>query len=229
MVLVVGYRISVSDHRYQIEISLHTVIHTLLCGSISLILEDVSSKLPSTLDLDRSFDFLVTVMSGLVSRFTDLGLTQTSAVTRKTDPPQLGFKITEMDHWGALTTSQLFNQLDRYLRPKSLQKMRREERESLVIILCLVFIGVCSTPPPTRKTAQESLDSLKQALLAYIRYIAPNIPLPDSQPNCYIYRYKIIWGRDIKVGYQNLNLSTGNTRSGIRALVWITYEKGDHT
>ena len=135
------------------------------------------------------------------------------------------FEITEMDHWGTLTTSQLFNRLDRYLRPKSLQKMRREERKNLVIILCLVFIGVCSTPPPTRKIAQESLDSLKQALLAYIHYITPNIPLSDSQPNCDIYGYGFIWKRAIQVGYQNLNLSTGNTRSGMRALVSITYGK----
>ena len=62
--------------------------------------------------------------------------------------------------------------------------MRREERTDLVIILYLVFMGVRSTPPPTGKTAQESLDSLKQALLAYMHYITPSIPLLGSLLNC---------------------------------------------
>ena len=176
-----------SDHRCQIEISLHTVIHTRLGRSTSLIPEDASN-------------FLITIASGPVSRFADLSPAQTSVGTHdrtlycfrlslwlifrnwealSTDSPGLVFGIYR---WGALATSQLFNRLDRYLRPKSLQKMRREERANLMTILYWVFIGVCSTPPPTRKTAQESLDSLKQVLLAYIHYITPNTLL-DPQFN----------------------------------------------
>ena len=162
-----------SDHRYQIEVSLHTVIHTLLCRSTSLIPEGASnfpitiaSRLPSQFaGLSPTHTFVITLDRSLTSRIWE---------TPSTDSPQL---------W-ALATSQLFNQLDRYLRPKSLQKMTREERTDLVEILYLVFIGVCSTPPPTGKTAQESLDSLKQALLAYMHYITPNIPLSGSQLNC---------------------------------------------
>ena len=217
-----------SDHRYQIEISSYMVIHTHLCGSTSLIPEDVSSKLPSIVDLDMASNFLITVASGLVSRFADLSPTQTSVITRETlstDSPQLVFEITEIDPWGAFATSQLFNRLDRYLRPKSLQKMRREERANLVIILYLAFIGVRSTPPPTGKTAQESLDSLQQALLAYMNYITPNILLPDSQLNCDIhvqnFRQKLV----ILVRCQNLNPSTGNTKSGMRTSVWIDQGK----
>lgn len=191
-----------SDHRYQIEISSHTVIHTLLCRSTSLIPEDVSSKLPSTVDLDRTSDFLIIIASGLVSRFVDLSPTQTSVVildtllchlrlcllansriweTPSTDSPRLVCGTTGIYRWGALTTSKLFNRLNRYLRPKSLQKMRKEERANLVIIPHIVFIGVYSTPPPTGKTGQESLDSLKQALLAYMHHITPNMLLSDSQ------------------------------------------------
>jgi len=160
----------VSDHRYQIEVSSHTVIHTLLCRSTSLIPEDASN-------------FPTTIASGILSQFAGLSPTQTSVVTLdrsltwvtpSTDSPQ----------FRAPATSQLFNRLDRYLRPKSLQKMRREERADLVNILYLVFIGVCSTPPPTGKTAQESLDSLKRALLAYMHYATPDIPLSGSQLNC---------------------------------------------
>lgn len=141
---------------------------------------------------DRSFfaydasNFPITIASGLPSQFDGLSLTQTFVVTvdrsltsriwetPSTDSPQL---------W-ALATPHLFNQLDRYLRPKSLQKMTREERTDLMEILYLVFMGVCSTLPPTGKIAQESLDSLKQALLAYMHYITPNIPLSGSQLNC---------------------------------------------
>jgi len=176
----------VSDHRYQIEVSSHTVIHTLLCRSTSLIPED-ASNIP------------IAIASGLLSQFAGLSPTQTSVVTLdrsltsriwetpSTDSPQL---------W-ALATSQLFNQLDRYLRPKSLQKMRREERTDLVNILYLVFMGVCSTPPPTGKIAQESLDSLKQALLAYMHYITPNIPLSGSQFNFVIPMAISLYGNSV--------------------------------
>lgn len=39
-------------------------------------------------------------------------------------------------------------------------------------------------PPPTGKTAQESLDSMKQALLAYMHCITPNILTPDLKFHC---------------------------------------------
>ena len=192
-----------SDYRYQIEISLHTVIHTLLCRSTSLIPKGVSLKLPDIMEFHTS-NLPIITSSGLVPQFTDLSQTQTSVVilgrslyyfnlslwtafriweTLSTDSPQLVFEITGIYPWRVLTTSQLFNRLDRYLRPKSLQKMGMEERVNLVIILQLVLIGVCSTPLPTGKTPQESLDSLKQALQAYICHITPDIPLSDSQPN----------------------------------------------
>lgn len=166
---------------------------------------DVSSKL-----LNKTSNFLIFVASGLLSQFANLSPTRTSVValimslycsnnslwrtilvfgTPPTDSPQLQ---------GTLATSQLFNRLDRYLRPKSLQKMTREERANLVDILYLAFMGVCSTTQPTGKIAQESLGSLKQALLAYMHCITPNIPIPDLKPHCDIHNLKLA----IQVEYQ---------------------------
>ena len=194
------------------------------------------------MDFDGTSDFLITIASGLASQFADLSPTQISVITfdrslyyftfslwkpsriretPSTSLPQLVCEITGIYRWRALATSQLFNRLDRYLRPKSLRKMRREEHANLVIILYVVFIGVCSTPPPTGKIAQESLDSLKQALLAYMRYIASNILLSDSQLNCGIHGHNFIGTLAILIGYQNLELSTGYTRSGMGARVSI--------
>ena len=146
----------------------------------------------------------MTIVSGLVSQFADLNPIQTYVDARETlstDPPPLVFKITGVNRWGTLATSQLFNRLDRYLRPKSLQQMRREERANLVIILYLVFIGVCSRPPPNGKTARESFDSFTQALLGYMHYIAPNTLLSGLQLDRDIYGYKFIRKLVIEVGH----------------------------